>query len=319
MLCDSRIYDIWIIITLKKEEPMKKPSIMTKAIRVLLLSVSELLLLCIGFLLWLIVGGSFFGIGLLFAFYLNLFVGVILTFWLKREVLQSIIIGVSATGLFTTGFAFGILILPNGYIPPWIRVCSFITLCLLMVLWNYMLRTVIKRFLSKPVTENGMVSLVGNGKITYSGSAVEEELIREVLYYIQEVKKLFAGKDDDFNDLLKDVLGMLFIIPVNIDHDYYRPNSDRLKISILLYETGWQLDSVNVAAKINKSDFPDLFHLTQEKNSTFYVRYTAGNFHRNYKSFMPILYDRIDEMYPGKFTLRDGLIRSNDTYGQRMF
>ena len=291
---------------------------MTKTIRVFTLALSELFLIVLGFLLWLIAGNGFVGMGLLLVFAINLLVGVILSFWIKKEVPQAIIFSVSAIGLLATGFSLGILILPRGFIVPWIRVCSIITLCLLPVFGNYMLRTEIKRFLSNPTEDifpDEFYSLFDEKKRPHRLYTDEDALIDEVLYYLQEVKKLFVGEYPVFDD----IIGMLFIIPVNSDHSYYRPDSDRLKISILVYESGWQLDNVSLAARINKSDFFDIFHLTQDSTSKYFVRYTAGNFHCDYKSFMSDLYDRINEVYPGRFTFSKGMIGSNDRYGTRMF
>lgn len=127
---------------------MQNNKMIVKIHRILILSGMELLLFCGGFLLWLIAGNGFVGIGVLSLFFISVLAGVILTFWIKRVIPDSVRITISVIGLITTGYTIGVLLLPKDFIVPWLRICSIISMLLVLILWNMMLKPIIKVRLS---------------------------------------------------------------------------------------------------------------------------------------------------------------------------
>ena len=100
--------------------------------------------------MWLIVGNSFVGISLLVVFALSVFTGVILAFWMKRAIPDTARISVATIGLITTGFALGVLVLPEETIILWIRIGSIVFIPLVLVFWNIVLKPVVRLRLSTP-------------------------------------------------------------------------------------------------------------------------------------------------------------------------
>lgn len=106
-----------------------KKSVSIKAIGI------ELLLLVIGFVLWLLVGNGVIGICMMIAFCLSVFLAGILL-WKKDKASKSFMKAVAVVGSLTSGFATGVILVPLSSISPFLIIISILMLLLIMVYWN---------------------------------------------------------------------------------------------------------------------------------------------------------------------------------------
>lgn len=92
----------------------------------------------------------------------------------------------------------------------------------------------------------------------------------------------------------KDECGLVMVIPVNDNGDMYRPDSKRLRVSILLYRD--DIQSINLFSQ--NEDITSRFELVQEDNNFSYMATTYCTFHNNYKKVMSTLNDRVQSEFP---------------------
>ena len=189
---------------------MQNNKMIVKIHRILILSGMELLLLCGGFLLWLIAGNEFVGIGVLSLFFISVLGGVIFTFWIKRNIPDSVRITISVIGQITTGFTIGVLLLPKDFIVPWLRICSIISMLLVLALWNMVLKPIIRARISA-LPE----------KTTYDSTKKKMPLSKErdytpnINYYDSMPKTIKKGNDKKAMEPKN-----LFVLRENLSHRY---------------------------------------------------------------------------------------------------
>jgi len=92
----------------------------------------------------------------------------------------------------------------------------------------------------------------------------------------------------------KDECGLVMVIPVNDNGDMYRPDSKRLRVSILLYRD--DIQSIKLFSQ--NEDITSRFELVQEDNNFSYMATTYCTFHNNYKTVMAALNERVQKEFP---------------------
>lgn len=121
-------------------------------------------------------------------------------------------------------------------------------------------------------------------------------IFSELCQLLYEVKK-FAN-----SPYWRDESGLVMVIPVNDDGDMYRPNANRLRISILLYRDDER--SINIFSQ--NEDITSRFKLIQEGNNFSYMATTYCTFQSNYKKVMPLLNERVQAEFPKIQFIFDG-------------
>lgn len=92
----------------------------------------------------------------------------------------------------------------------------------------------------------------------------------------------------------KEECGIVMVIPVNDSGDMYRPDSNRVRVSILLYRD--DIQSINLFSQ--GEDITSRFELVQEDIYFSYMATTYCTFHNNYKSVMAALNERVKKEFP---------------------
>lgn len=92
----------------------------------------------------------------------------------------------------------------------------------------------------------------------------------------------------------KEECGIVMVIPVNDSGDMYRPDSNRVRVSILLYRD--DIQSINLFSQVE--DITSRFELVQEDIYFSYMATTYCTFHNNYKSVMAALNERVKKEFP---------------------
>ncbi len=115
-----------------------------------------------------------------------------------------------------------------------------------------------------------------------------DAITSEVIQLMRETKK-FAN-----SPYWKDECGLVMVIPVNNNGDLYRPDSSRLRVSILLYRD----DIQTIQLFSQNEEITSRFELTQEDNNFSYIATTYCTFHSNYKTVMSLLNERVQAEFP---------------------
>lgn len=106
----------------------------------------------------------------------------------------------------------------------------------------------------------------------------------------------------------EDECGLVMVIPVNDNGDMYKPDSKRLRVSILLYRD--DIQSINLFSQ--NEDITSRFELVQEDNNFSYMATTYCTFHTNYKKVMATLNQRVQNEFPeGQFEFDGSRILAN--------
>lgn len=88
--------------------------------------------------------------------------------------------------------------------------------------------------------------------------------------------------------------GLTMLLPVNADGEMYSPNSDRIEISILLYED----DPDAIEFYTRTSNISDYFRLVHTDGHFQYKTNTIWTFHCNYRVMMSAINKRVVSEFP---------------------
>ena len=112
---------------------------------------------------------------------------------------------------------------------------------------------------------------------------------------IQEtISKLKILEQYSHLPFIEEECGLVMIIPVNSEGDLYSPRSDRLKISLLLYNHDMNI----ISSYEPRTDIASSFQLIEEDNSLFYISITYSTLFGEYRQFMPLLDVAIKKAFP---------------------
>lgn len=122
----------------------------------------------------------------------------------------------------------------------------------------------------------------------------------------RKVANKYSGLADEVIQLLKMIqnftnspyweeeAGLVMLIPVNAKGEMYRPNSDRIRVSVLLYRD--DAKTINIFSQ--GQEIVNRFKLVREGNSYSYVADTWIYFNDKYKEVMPVINTRVRQAFP---------------------
>lgn len=152
-----------------------------------------------------------------------------------------------------------------------------------------------------------------------------EAIIDEVIYYIGSLKKMYNGAGTCH--MSKEKFCKLIIKPVNNNGKYFASDSEKLELSVSLYDDdffdySFNLQYLELVADTNNSPFFTCFHkgiLMDGKKG--FVALTNQSFKGSYKKFSNDLYDKINERFPNRFKILNngGAILSTNDYPDEIF
>lgn len=141
------------------------------------------------------------------------------------------------------------------------------------------------------------------------GDAQKEELAYMNESLLQEiVDKLNIIQDFTISPYWDTESGLVMLIPVNANGEMYSVDSDRIQISILLYETDLEAIRFNTRTE----GILNQFKLVNNSGSFQYKANTTGTFSCDYKTIMEIVYQKVRFEFPNvKFEFDGSRVLTN--------